>query len=136
MNAAISAALINLPSNIIPPSYHKQNPAARPILYFALTSHDLPLSTLDEYGETTIAQRLSMVTGVAQVAVYGSQKYAVRIQLDPASSPRAALGSVRSRPRSINQNVLLPTGVIYGPHQTLTVHGDRPALERGAVPRA
>ena len=84
VNAAISQTLASLPSNIIPPSYRKQNPAAAPILFMALTSQSLPLAALDEYGETTIAQRLSMVEGVAQVAVYGAQKYAVRIQLDPA----------------------------------------------------
>src|ERR1700761_2801478 len=84
VSAAMSAAQTTLPTNLIPPSYHKQNPAAAPILFYALTSHDLPVSTLDEYGETTIAQRLSMVDGVAQVAVYGSQKYAIRIQVDPS----------------------------------------------------
>ncbi|HLZ09918.1 MAG TPA: efflux RND transporter permease subunit, partial [Chloroflexota bacterium] len=68
VNAAISAALPNLPTNIIPPSYRKQNPAARPILFYALTSSVLPLPTVDEYGETTIAQQISMVQGVAQVS--------------------------------------------------------------------
>ncbi len=121
VNAAISQTLANLPSNIIPPSYRKQNPAAAPILFLALTSNVLPLSVLDEYGETTIAQRLSMVSGVAQVAVYGSQKYAVRVQLDPAQ--------LATRGLSINQvaqavranNVTLPTGVLYGRDRTLTV---------------
>jgi HAE1 family hydrophobic/amphiphilic exporter-1 len=121
VNAAISAALINLPSNIIPPSYRKQNPAAAPILFFALTSHDLPLSTLDEYGETTIAQRLSMVNGVAQVSVYGSHKYAVRIQVDPQQLAARGIGVNQVASAVNSQNVMLPTGVIYGPRQTLTV---------------
>jgi len=121
VNAAISAALINLPSNIIPPSYRKQNPAAAPVLFLALTSHDLPLQTLDEYGETTIAQRLSMVDGVAQVAVYGAHKYAVRIQVNPAALAARGIG-VDQVARAVNtQNVMLPTGVIYGPRQTLTI---------------
>ena len=84
VNAAISGTLAQLPPSIIPPSYRKQNPAAAPILFFALTAKDMKLSDLDEYAETTIAQRLSMVNGVAQVSVFGSQKYAVRIELDPA----------------------------------------------------
>ncbi len=112
VNAAISAALIHLPSNIIPPSYRKQNPAAAPILYLALTSHSLPLSTLDEYGETTIAQRLSMVSGVAQVSVYGSHKYAVRIQVDPQQLAARGLGVNQVASAVNSQNVLLPTGVI------------------------
>jgi HAE1 family hydrophobic/amphiphilic exporter-1 len=121
VNAAISSALINLPSNIIPPSYRKQNPAAAPILFFALTSHDLPLSTLDEYGETTIAQRLSMVNGVAQVSVFGSHKYAVRIQVDPQQLAARGISVNQVANAVNNQNVMLPTGVIYGPHQTLTL---------------
>jgi HAE1 family hydrophobic/amphiphilic exporter-1 len=121
VNAAISQTLPNLPLNIIPPSYRKQNPAAAPILLMALTSRVLPLQQLDEYGETTIAQRLSMVEGVAQVAVYGSQKYAVRIQLDP--SRLASLGlSVPEVARAVRaNNVTLPTGVLYGTHRTLAV---------------
>jgi hydrophobic/amphiphilic exporter-1 (mainly G- bacteria), HAE1 family len=121
VNAAISGALINLPSNIIPPSYRKQNPAAAPILFFALTSHDLPLVTLDEYGETTIAQRLSMVGGVAQVSVFGAHKYAVRIQVDPKQLAARGIGVNQVASAVKSQNVMLPTGVIYGPQQTLTV---------------
>jgi len=121
VNAAISQTLSFLPSNIIPPSYRKQNPAAAPILFLALTSAELPLSTLDEYGETTIAQRLSMVDGVAQVGVYGAQKYAVRVQLDPALLATRGL-SVNSVAQVIRRdNITLPTGVIYGPDRTLTV---------------
>src|ERR1700688_2307965 len=84
VQAAITQTLRTLPQGIVPPSYQKTNPADAPILTLALTSKVEPLSTLDEFGETTIAQRLSMVGGVAQVLVYGAQKYAVRIQLDPA----------------------------------------------------
>ena len=73
-----------------PPSYRKVNPADPPILRIALTSPTLPLYTLNEFGETMLAQRISMVSGVAQVLVFGAQKYAVRVQLDPRASPRAA----------------------------------------------
>ncbi|HWZ59292.1 MAG TPA: efflux RND transporter permease subunit, partial [Gemmatimonadaceae bacterium] len=121
VSAAMSAAQTTLPTNLIPPSYRKQNPAAAPILFYALTSHDLPLSTLDEYGETTIAQRLSMVNGVAQVAVYGSQKYAIRIQVNPAALASRGIGVDQVSNAVNTQNVSIPTGTIYGPHQTLTV---------------
>ncbi len=121
VNAAISQALVELPSNIIPPSYRKQNPAAAPVLFFALTSPVLPLSTLDEYGETTIAQRLSMVNGVAQVAVYGSQKYAVRIQVDPRQLASRGIGVDQVARAVGNENVSIPTGVLYGPQRTLTI---------------
>src|SRR6201988_5282069 len=111
IQAAITQTLRTLPQGIIPPSYQKTNPADAPILTLALTSDVVPLSTLDEYGETTIAQHLSMVGGVAQVLVYGAQKYAVRIQLDPAQLA-AGVSS---------QNVNLPTGVLWGDKTALTV---------------
>jgi hydrophobic/amphiphilic exporter-1 (mainly G- bacteria), HAE1 family len=122
VNAAISAALPNLPTNIIPPSYRKQNPAAAPILFYALTSSVLPLPTVDEYGETTIAQQISMVNGVAQVSVFGSQKYAVRVQLDPGQLASRQM-SVNTVAKAIsNENVYIPTGILYGPNQTTTVY--------------
>jgi HAE1 family hydrophobic/amphiphilic exporter-1 len=121
VNAAISQTLVHLPSNIIPPSYRKQNPAAAPILMFALTSSVLSLPALDEYAETTIAQRLSEVAGVAQVSVFGSAKYAVRIQLDPdqLATRGLSIGQVAAAVRS--ENVLIPTGVLFGPERTLTI---------------
>lgn len=72
--------------------YQKVNPADQPILYLALSSPTLPLSTVDEFAETLMAQRISMVNGVAQVAVFGSQKYAVRIQLDPDALSARGIG--------------------------------------------
>ncbi len=121
VNAAISGTLAQLPPSIIPPSYRKQNPAAAPILFLALTAKDMKLSDLDEYAETTIAQRLSMVDGVAQVSVYGSQKYAVRIELDPAllTARHLSVSQVATAVRA--NNVTLPTGVLYGNNRTLTV---------------
>ncbi|MGH7634277.1 MAG: efflux RND transporter permease subunit, partial [Gemmatimonadaceae bacterium] len=121
VQAAITAARRKLPQGILPPSYQKTNPADAPILTLALTSTEVPISALDEYGETTIAQRLSMVGGVAQVLVYGAQKYAVRIQLDPRqlASRNLALEDVTTAVS--NQNVNLPTGVLWGPKVALTV---------------
>src|SRR3954462_7018120 len=92
VQSAIAKTLRELPTGMLPPSYQKVNPANSPILYFALTSKLMPLSDLDEYAETVLAQRMSMVAGVAQVQVFGSQKYAVRIQLDPSALASRKLG--------------------------------------------
>jgi hydrophobic/amphiphilic exporter-1 (mainly G- bacteria), HAE1 family len=121
VNAAISATLAFLPSTIIPPSYRKQNPAAAPILFFALTSSAMSLTAVDEVAETTIAQRLSMVEGVAQVNVYGSTKYAVRADLDPAQLTGRGLSINEVAAAVRNNNVTLPTGVLYGKDRTLTI---------------
>ena len=72
-----------LPAMPRPPSYAKKNPSEQPILYFALSSKTLPLYTVNEYAETMLAQRISSISGVSRVQVFGAQKYAVRIQVDP-----------------------------------------------------
>src|SRR6202050_3412498 len=82
--AAIAETQSQLPQGMpSPPSYRKVNPADEPILYLGLGSTTMPISQVDQYAESYLAERISMVSGVAQVQVYGSQKYAVRIQLDP-----------------------------------------------------
>ena len=121
VNAAIGKTLPFLPSTILPPNYHKQNPAAAPILNIALTSNVMPMTQVDEYAETTIAQRLSMVEGVAQVGVYGSAKYAVRVQLDPGELATKNIGVSQVATAIRNNNVMLPTGVLYGKENTLTI---------------
>ena len=93
------AAPLLPPGMPTPPSYRKVNPADQPVLYLALSSPTLPLYTVDEYAETNLAQRISMITGVAQVQVFGSQKYAVRVQLDPRALAPAASASTRSSRR-------------------------------------
>jgi HAE1 family hydrophobic/amphiphilic exporter-1 len=97
-----------------PPSYRKVNPAEQPILYMTLNSFTVPLSTVDEYAETLMAQRISMVSGVAQVQVFGSQKYAVRIQLDPRALATRGIGIDEVANAVANGNVNLPTGTLYG----------------------
>src|SRR4029077_5286164 len=121
VNAAIGKTLPFLPSTILPPNYHKQNPAAAPILNIALTSNVMPMTQVDEYAETTIAQRLSMVEGVAQVGVWGTAKYAVRVQLDPAELATKNIGVSQVAAAIRNNNVMLPTGVLYGKEHTLTL---------------
>jgi HAE1 family hydrophobic/amphiphilic exporter-1 len=107
-----------------PPSYRKVNPAEQPILYVTLNSTTLPLSTVDEYAETMMAQRISMVSGVAQVQVFGSQKYAVRIQLDPKALATRGIGIDEVANAVANGNVNLPTGTLYGKFQAFQVEAN------------
>jgi len=121
VQAAISQTLRSLPQGILPPSYRKVNPADQPILYFALTSKTMPLSQLDEYGTTFMAQRISMVPGIAQVQVYGGQKYAVRVQLDPTSLANRGIGIDEVASSIDDQNVSMPTGTLWGTNRASTI---------------
>jgi HAE1 family hydrophobic/amphiphilic exporter-1 len=122
VQAAIARASRQLPPDMpSPPTYQKVNPADQPILYIALTSPSLPLYQLDEYGETMMAQRISTVSGVAQVQVYGSQKYAVRIQLDPRALASRGIG-INDVARAVQAgNVNLPSGTLWGPEKAYTI---------------
>ena len=124
VQAAISKTLRQLPPGIQPPSYNKSNPADSPILYLALTSNTLPLSALDEYAETFLAQRLSTVNGVAQVQVFGSAKYAVRIQVDPRALAARGIGLDEVTAAVSAGNPNLPTGILWGPQRAYTVLAD------------
>jgi hydrophobic/amphiphilic exporter-1 (mainly G- bacteria), HAE1 family len=122
VQAAISKAARQLPPGMPnPPSFQKVNPADSPIMYLALTSPTLLLSNLDEYAQTMIAQRVSMVSGVAQVNVMGSQKYAVRVQLDPNALATRGIGIEEAQQAVQKANVNLPTGTLYGPDRAFTV---------------
>ena len=104
-----------------PPSYQKVNPADFPVSILVLESDTLPLSTLDEYAQSTIAQRLSMINGVAQVNVMGSQKYAVRIDVDPRALAAKGIGIDEVATAVQNANVNVPTGSIQGAEQQYVV---------------
>ncbi|MFH0843915.1 MAG: efflux RND transporter permease subunit [Pseudomonadota bacterium] len=122
VQAAIAQTAPRLPRDMpYPPSYRKVNPADMPVLYLALTSPTLPLYSLNEYGETLLARRISTVSGVAQVLVYGSQKYAVRIQVDPKAIKGRRLGidDVVKAVKTANTN--LPTGTLSGHHWAYTL---------------
>ncbi len=122
VQSAISKAQRQLPPGMpSPPTSQKVNPADSPILFLALTSPTLPLSTVDEYAETMIAQRISMVSGVAQVQVMGAQKYAVRVQLDPNALATRGIGIEEAQQAVQKANVNLPTGTLYGPDKAFTV---------------
>ena len=124
VQAAISKTLRQLPPGIQPPSYNKSNPADSPILFLALTSTTMPLPTLNEYAETFLAQRLSTVSGVAQVQVFGSQKYAVRIQVDPKALAARAIGLDEVTAAVSAGNPNLPTGTLWGPQRAYTILAD------------
>jgi HAE1 family hydrophobic/amphiphilic exporter-1 len=122
VQSAIATALRRLPTEMsTPPSFRKVNPADMPIFYLAMTSDTLPLSTVNEYAETQLAQRLSTISGVAQVSVYGSQKFAVRIQADPDQLASRGIGLDELQKALQGNNVNLPTGTFDGSHQNFSI---------------
>jgi hydrophobic/amphiphilic exporter-1 (mainly G- bacteria), HAE1 family len=122
VQSAIAAAARQLPPNMpAPPSYRKVNPADTPVLFLALSSDTMPLYDLNEYADTMMAQRISTVPGVAQVQVFGSSKYAVRVQIDPRQLATRGIGIDEVSTAIASSNVNLPTGVMYGPKTNYTV---------------
>ncbi|HEU4760704.1 MAG TPA: efflux RND transporter permease subunit [Gemmatimonadales bacterium] len=121
VQAAISQTLRRLPQDILPPSFRKVDPSASAILYLALRTSTLPLQQLDEYAQTTLAQHLSTIDGVAQVQVCGSQKYAVRIQLDPQQLALRNIGIDEVSQAVRNGNANLPTGILWGTDKAYSV---------------
>jgi HAE1 family hydrophobic/amphiphilic exporter-1 len=133
VQSAIAGTLRQLPPGMpSPPSYRKVNPADQPILFIALTSPTLPLYSLDEYAEGMLAQQISMVNGVAQVQVFGSQKYAVRVQLDPniLASRGIGIDDVQDAIRSANVN--MPTGTLDGTTKSYTIQATGQLLNADA----
>ncbi len=87
VQTALTVAARRLPIEMtVPPFFRKVNPGDSPIIMFSLVSSTLPLSTVDDYGEITLAQQISQLPGIAQVLVFGSQKFAVRVQVDPVAA--------------------------------------------------
>jgi len=121
VQTAISQALRRLPEGMDPPTLRKVNPADSPIMFLGLTAPTLPLPALDEFADTNIAQRFSMVNGVAQVQVFGSQRYAVRVLLDPEALSKRGLGLERVVGAIQNANSNLPSGVLQGAARDFTV---------------
>jgi len=122
VQTAIAAALPLLPSGLpAPPSFRKFNPADSPIMFLALTSDTAPMYVLDDYAETLIAPRISMIGGVSQVQVQGAQKYAVRVQVDPERLHAEQLGINEVNQALQNWNVNLPTGQLFGSTTTYNI---------------
>ncbi len=125
VQSMIAKAARDLPRDMpAPPSYQKVNPADSPVLYLNMSSPTLRLSEVDEYAETILAQRISTLPGVAQVSVYGSQKYAVRAQLDPRTLAARQIGINEVVNAIQNGNVNLPTGTLWGRHEALNVEAN------------
>ncbi len=122
VNSAIAATARQLPASMpAPPSFRKINPGDFAVFYIALTSDTLPLPTVDEYAETYLAQRISTINGVAQVQVFGQQKYAVRVQVDPDALAARSIG-INEVAQAVSQaNVNLPTGTLYGENKLYAV---------------
>ncbi len=122
VQSAISAVSRQLPRDMpAPPSYQKVNPADQPILFIVLTSPTLPLYTLNELADIQLAQRISMVSGIAQVMVFGAQKYAVRVQVDPRELASRSIGIDEVVSSITTSNVNLPTGILWGAEKAFTV---------------
>ncbi len=133
VQVAISSTLRRLPDEMTdPPTFRKVNPADASILYLALSSSTLPLTTVNEYAETILARRLSTVSGVAQVQVFGSQKFAVRIQVDPDALATRGIGIDEVAAAAQAGNVNQPTGSLSGPHQTLTIRASGKLMDATA----
>ncbi|CAK0769159.1 multidrug efflux pump RND permease subunit MdtB [uncultured Gammaproteobacteria bacterium] len=125
VQAALARAARRLPTEMTtPPSFRKVNPADQAVLLIALTSAVVPLPELNDYAENAIAPRVSRLSGVAQVQVYGAQKYAVRIQADPdaLSSRGLSLNDVQKAIFSANVNT--PVGILSGPYQQVILQGN------------
>ncbi|MDR1989109.1 MAG: efflux RND transporter permease subunit, partial [Acidobacteriaceae bacterium] len=121
VQSMIAKAARQLPPQLpTPPSYQKVNPSDQPVLFLVLRSDTLPFSALTEYAETTMAQRISMVSGVAQVQLNGAARYAVRVDLDPRQLASYGIGMDDVASAVSDANANLPTGTVYG-DRTFTV---------------
>ena len=133
VQAAIAKAAPLLPPGMpTPPTYQKVNPADQPVIYLALSSPTLPLYTVDEYAQTNLAQRISTISGVAQVTVFGSQKYAVRVQVDPRALAARGIGIDEVEQAIVRANVNKPTGALYGPHQAVNIQATGQLMDAAA----
>ena len=122
VQAAIAKAAKQLPPNLpAPPTYSKVNPADQPVIYIAMSSTTLPLSVVDDYAENILAEQISQINGVAQVSVFGSQPYAVRVQVDPNKLAAFGLGIDQVEQAVEAGNVNQPLGTLFGKQQAFTV---------------
>ena len=130
IQAAIARAGGRLPPGMpSPPSYQKVNPAEQPIVYLAMTTATLPFYSLDEYAETLLARRISTLAGVAGVQVYGAQKYAVRVQVDPDKMSAYGVGIDDVQRAIVQGNTNLPAGRVEGANQAFTLKSNGQLLE-------
>ena len=130
IEAAITRASALLPAGMPqPPTYQKVNPADSPIIYIGITSRTLPLWTLDEYAETMMAQRISMISGVAQVGVFGAQKYAVHVKVNPDQLASRGIGINEVQQAVQKANVNQPVGTLDGATKSYTIRATGQLLD-------
>ncbi|HEV3060356.1 MAG TPA: efflux RND transporter permease subunit, partial [Vicinamibacterales bacterium] len=133
LQAAIAEVAPLLPPGMLaPPGFKKVNPADEPFLHLALTSRTMPISALDDYAETLVAPRISMVPGVAQVQVNGQQKYAVRVQVDPRKLRAQQIGLSDIDSALQNWNVNVPTGQLFGAEVTYNIQASGQLMDAAA----
>ncbi len=136
VQSALSVAQRQLPAEMTtPPSFRKVNPADAPVILLAVSSDTLPLSTVNEYADTIIGQQISQLPGVAQVQIYGTQKYAVRIRVDPAAAGARNISAadIQSAVEAAASNT--PIGQLSGPRQSLTIDMGMPKADAAAYRR-
>jgi HAE1 family hydrophobic/amphiphilic exporter-1 len=133
VQAAITGASKQLPPQmIIPPTFAKVNPAMQPVIYLAVSSPTLPIYNVDYYAETLVAQRISRVSGVAQVQVNGPQQFAVHVQVDPTRLAAYGLGINDIQTAVANANQNQPTGTLWGKSQAFTIQSNGQLLNAKA----
>jgi HAE1 family hydrophobic/amphiphilic exporter-1 len=129
VQTAIARSTRQLPPGMpAPPSYNKVNPADSPVFFLALSSATLPLSQVNSYAETILAQRISMVDGVAQVNIFGAQKFAVRVDIDPLALASRGIGVDQVTTAIQRGSASRPTGTLYGANQNFTVFAENGQL--------
>jgi len=122
VQTALTIAQRRLPIEMtIPPSFRKVNPSDFAILFISLGSETLPLSTVNEYGDITIGQALSQIQGVAQVVIFGSQKFAIRVQADPEAAAARGISLEDVRAAVSRANSSTPVGTLNGPKQDVAL---------------
>jgi HAE1 family hydrophobic/amphiphilic exporter-1 len=122
VQTALAVAAKNLPVEMTtPPSFRKVNPGDFPVLYLSMRSDTMPLSSIDDYAETVLAPQISQLPGIAQVLVFGAQKFAVRVQVDPvaAAARNVSLEDIRTVVAQANSSA--PVGILQGQKQTVTL---------------
>ena len=132
VQTALTIAQRRLPIEMTtPPSFRKVNPGDFPVLFISLSSATLPLSTVNEYGDINIGQTLSQIPGVAQVQIYGSQKFAVRVQADPEAAAARGLSLEDIRTAVARASSTTPVGALTGPDQNITLQATGPLRRAG-----
>jgi hydrophobic/amphiphilic exporter-1 (mainly G- bacteria), HAE1 family len=122
VQTALTIAQRRLPIEMtIPPSFRKVNPSDFAILFISLASETLPLSTVNEYGDISIGQALSQIQGVAQVVIFGSQKFAIRVQADPQAAAARGISLEDVRAAVSRANSSTPVGTLNGPKQDIAL---------------